>query len=251
MEGFVIRTAPSGPLVLGGAQGDVLAWNDAIKRWFPTPNGAVGPQGPQGMTGSPGPQGFQGMTGAPGPQGFQGMTGAPGSPGPQGFQGMTGSVGPQGPQGFQGAAGAAGTRILGQLSASTNRNMTVPSSALAYAQVELTIGGSFVASGWSLTAGNVGPFVNGTGGTRKVGLLWIPKYEIPGTNTFQYGASVNGATPAIVQDVTNNNAFACWGFMQVVDVPNGQGIWVAVRNTAAADVASVGHHGSICLWEIS
>jgi hypothetical protein len=80
-------------------------------------DGAVGPQGPQGLTGADGPvgpqgpQGPAGADGAVGPQGAQGPAGADGAVGPQGPQGLTGAdgaVGPQGPQGPQGPAGADG-----------------------------------------------------------------------------------------------------------------------------------------------
>ncbi len=73
--------------------------------------GAVGAQGPQGVTGptgAQGPQGITGPTGSAGPQGLQGATGATGAAGAQGSQGATGAQGPQGITGPTGATGAAG-----------------------------------------------------------------------------------------------------------------------------------------------
>jgi hypothetical protein len=52
------------------------------------PQGATGPQGPQGLTGATGPQGLTGETGATGPAGPQGATGATGATGPQGPTGL-------------------------------------------------------------------------------------------------------------------------------------------------------------------
>ena len=66
------------------------------------PQGATGPQGPQGIQGEPGPQGPKGETGATGPQGPKGH---PGDTGPQGPKGDTGATGPQGPEGHTGASG--------------------------------------------------------------------------------------------------------------------------------------------------
>lgn len=60
------------------------------------PQGATGPQGDKGDTGSQGPQGPKGDTGNTGPQGPKGDTGE------QGPKGDTGEQGPQGPQGPQG-----------------------------------------------------------------------------------------------------------------------------------------------------
>ena len=86
-------------------------------------NGAVGPQGPVGLTGATGPTGPQGpigLTGATGPTGAQGPIGLTGATGSQGVQGLTGAtgpigltgaagaVGPQGPIGLTGATGAVG-----------------------------------------------------------------------------------------------------------------------------------------------
>ena len=81
--------------------------------------GAVGPQGPIGLTGpagATGPQGPVGLTGAAGatgPQGPIGLTGAAGATGAQGPIGLTGpagATGPQGPTGLTGAAGAPGAQ---------------------------------------------------------------------------------------------------------------------------------------------
>jgi hypothetical protein len=68
--------------------------------------GAVGPTGPQGITG------FQGLTG---PQGAQGITGFQGLTGPQGPQGPTGVglTGAIGPQGITGPQGTTGVGITG------------------------------------------------------------------------------------------------------------------------------------------
>ncbi len=80
-------------------------------------NGAVGPQGPVGLTGATGaigpqgPVGPTGATGAIGPQGPVGLTGATGAVGPQGLvgpTGATGAIGPQGPVGPKGDTGATG-----------------------------------------------------------------------------------------------------------------------------------------------
>ena len=70
-------------------------WFDiqVISGFSPLLNGATGPQGPQGITGSQGIQGPQGVTGS---QGIQGPTG---STGLQGIQGATGSTGATGPTG--------------------------------------------------------------------------------------------------------------------------------------------------------
>jgi len=91
-------------------------------------DGAVGPQGPIGLTGAAGPQGPIGLTGATGPQGPIGLTGATGATGPQGVAGINGTngvdgavgpmgaVGPQGPIGLtgpQGPQGVAGASIVG------------------------------------------------------------------------------------------------------------------------------------------
>jgi len=75
--------------------------------------GATGPQGNQGVQGAQGSQGYQGVQGATGPQGNQGVqgaVGAQGSVGAQGNQGIQGATGPQGNQGVQGAVGAQGVQ---------------------------------------------------------------------------------------------------------------------------------------------
>ncbi|MEW6521912.1 MAG: carbohydrate-binding protein, partial [Thermodesulfobacteriota bacterium] len=82
--------------------------------------GAVGPQGDQGIQGEVGPQGPQGIQGEIGPQGPAGPQGQTGLRGPQGDQGpagppgatgATGPAGPQGPIGPIGPAGAPGTAV--------------------------------------------------------------------------------------------------------------------------------------------
>jgi len=63
----------------------------------------TGPQGPQGIPGTPGaqgPQGIPGIAGAPGPKGD------PGAPGATGPQGIPEAVGPQGPAGPAGTTSA-------------------------------------------------------------------------------------------------------------------------------------------------
>jgi hypothetical protein len=75
------------------------------------PAGATGPQGPIGLTGAagaPGAQGPIGLTGATGPQGPVGLTGATGAQGPVGLTGPAGATGPQGPVGLTGATGVQG-----------------------------------------------------------------------------------------------------------------------------------------------
>lgn len=92
--------------------------------------GTQGVSGPQGITGSQGPQGFigtegfQGLRGSTGPQGFigpqgnmgqigltgeRGVTGSQGFTGPQGTIGSVGNQGSTGPQGTGGSLGLTGT----------------------------------------------------------------------------------------------------------------------------------------------
>lgn len=83
----------------------------ALSAMFPSSSQLVGPEGPQGATGSVGPIGPQGLTGPIGPQGLKGDTGSVGPqglPGKQGEQGLQGPQGPQGPQGLMGPVGAVG-----------------------------------------------------------------------------------------------------------------------------------------------
>lgn len=82
--------------------------------------GLQGPQGVNGLDGSPGiqgPQGDPGFQGVPGPpgapgqpgiHGFAGRPGPPGQKGEPGGSGMPGLVGPQGPPGSPGPPGKAG-----------------------------------------------------------------------------------------------------------------------------------------------
>ncbi|MFM8443810.1 MAG: hypothetical protein ACKN9W_10800 [Methylococcus sp.] len=69
---------------------------------------ALGPVGPQGVTGAPGAAGPQGPAGASDAAGPQGPAGAPGAVGPQGPAGAPGAVGPQGANGAQGPQGSIG-----------------------------------------------------------------------------------------------------------------------------------------------
>jgi hypothetical protein len=81
--------------------------------WHLVTWGAVGPTGPQGLTGATGaigPQGIQGFLGAIGPQGIPGIVGAPGADGAAGIDGAAGAIGPQGSTGADGAVGAAGAQ---------------------------------------------------------------------------------------------------------------------------------------------
>ncbi len=101
-------TGPQGPQ---GIPGEIGATG---------PTGATGPQGPQGIAGEIGATGPTGATGPQGPQGIAGeigATGPTGATGPQGPQGIageigatgpTGATGPQGPQGIAGEIGATG-----------------------------------------------------------------------------------------------------------------------------------------------
>ena len=69
------------------------------------PEGATGPQGPQG---GEGPQGVPGAQGQQGPRGIQGIQGNQGERGPEGQQGLMGPQGVQGPRGEQGDVGPMG-----------------------------------------------------------------------------------------------------------------------------------------------
>lgn len=107
-----IRIPPSGPNIVGNANGDVLIWNAAAGLWEAGPQtgsgstGPTGPTGPSGVTGPTGPTGA-GVTGATGPTGPTGIgtTGATGPTGPTGPTGVgtTGATGPTGPTGPTGA----------------------------------------------------------------------------------------------------------------------------------------------------
>lgn len=84
-------------------------WLD--NQWYDISNGAMGPQGPQGLigpAGATGPAGAAGPVGAPGPTGSQGPAGATGPVGPAGAPGPVGAPGPTGPVGPAGATGPIG-----------------------------------------------------------------------------------------------------------------------------------------------
>jgi hypothetical protein len=70
--------------------------------------GAIGPQGPTGLTGIQGPAGVAGIQGPAGATGATGLQGPAGATGPQGPAGTTGAAGPQGPAGVLASGAAAG-----------------------------------------------------------------------------------------------------------------------------------------------
>jgi hypothetical protein len=93
---------PQGPIGLTGATGPIGLTGAAGATGA---NGAVGPQGPIGLTGATGPIG---LTGAAGATGANGAVGPQGPIGLTGAAGANGAIGPQGPIGLTGAAGANG-----------------------------------------------------------------------------------------------------------------------------------------------
>jgi hypothetical protein len=98
-------TGDTGPQGIQGLKGDT---GDTGAAGPTGPTGATGPQGATGDTGPQGLQGIQGETGATGSQGIQGETGLTGATGPQGEQGIQGIQGIQGETGPAGATGETG-----------------------------------------------------------------------------------------------------------------------------------------------
>jgi uncharacterized protein (TIGR02145 family) len=109
LTGLMGQQGPAGQIGANGqsaydiwlAQGNTGTQQDFLNSL----QGAIGPQGPQGLTGATGPQGPIGITGL---QGVTGPAGATGATGPQGPAGSTGLTGPAGATGTQGPAGSTG-----------------------------------------------------------------------------------------------------------------------------------------------
>lgn len=113
---------PTGPIGPTGPQGPIGPSGGP-----PGPQGPVGPIGPQGPSGPQGPAGPQGNTGNTGPVGPSGPIGPQGVSGPQGPTGPQGVQGPIGPQGIQGPIGPAafgGDGSLGDVTISSNTNLS-------------------------------------------------------------------------------------------------------------------------------
>ena len=112
--------------LIAGNQGN--APSSSATQWGILALGAVGVQGPQGLTGATGPQGLIGVTGPAGPQGLPGPAGATGA---------------QGPVGATGPAGASVANYMGNYVSTTNYGL----------DDAVSFGGSTYVS---LIAGNVG-----------------------------------------------------------------------------------------------
>ncbi|MBI5547127.1 MAG: hypothetical protein HY901_24870, partial [Deltaproteobacteria bacterium] len=167
--GEVGAAGPTGPMGLTGPAGPVGAAGPQGA------TGAVGPTGPVGPVGPVGAAGPQGATGAVGPMGPQGPQGSQGPQGPQGVQGPIGLTGPTGATGAVGPAGPAGPsdevtdsagQVLGHLVASSNKGVTVVTSA----HYQVTIGWDGVvapAQIWWSTAGCTGTAYLNAGNSAK------------------------------------------------------------------------------------
>jgi hypothetical protein len=99
---------PEGPQGIQGERGPEGATGPTGQQGVQGIEGPTGPQGVQGIEGPTGPQGVQGIEGPTGPQGVQGIEGPTGPTGPQGVQGIEGPTGPTGQQGVQGIEGPTG-----------------------------------------------------------------------------------------------------------------------------------------------
>lgn len=133
-------------------------WLD--NQWYDISNGAIGPQGPQGLVGpagATGPAGAAGPVGAPGPTGSQGPAGTTGPIGPAGSPGPVGAPGPAGPAGAPGPIGPKGDNGATWLSGSG-----APASSLGNLNdlyLDNDLGDVYIkgSGGWVLSANIKGP----------------------------------------------------------------------------------------------
>ena len=131
---------PPGPPGADGQDGDVGPPGP------PGPSGPPGANGEDGAQGPPGADGQDGDVGSPGPPGSPGANGQDGAQGPPGADGKDGEQGPPGPPGADGQDGAQGP--------------PGPSGEDAD-NVKQLIQDFMVASGESVTAGDVVQFLDG------------------------------------------------------------------------------------------
>ncbi len=119
--------------------------------------GPTGPTGPQGIQGVPGPPGPAGANGATGPAGANGATGPAGANGATGPTGADGATGPAGANGATGPAGANGA--TGPAGANGVAGATGPTGPAGPVNLQSGI----IASGGTVTVGNVSAASGGTG----------------------------------------------------------------------------------------
>ena len=132
-------------------------------QWYDISNGAIGPQGPQGLVGpagATGPAGAAGPVGAPGPTGTQGPAGTTGPLGPAGAPGPVGAPGSPGPAGPAGAPGPIGPK--GDNGATWLSGSGAPDSAtgnLNDLYLDNDLGDVYIkgSGGWVLSANIKGP----------------------------------------------------------------------------------------------
>jgi hypothetical protein len=165
-----------------------LGWGTATS--LVGPAGAVGPQGPIGLTGTTGPQGPIGLTGATGPIG---LTGPAGASGPQGLPGTNG---------LNGQDGADGRTILSGI---IDPVATVGDSGDFYINtVNNTLFGPKTALGWGTATSLVGPAgATGSAGPQgPIGLTGAAGPQgLPGTNG-QDGADGRTVLSGIIDPVS-------------------------------------------------
>ena len=139
--------------------------------------------------------------------------------------------------------------LKGSISSPTGKAMVVPDNTGSYSPVELDSAtwASMVAAGWSLTAGDVGPFVNNTGSSQDVVLVLTIFTGSTAGSQLLYGASVNGADPVKPYQVSGTATNVTRVVTGIVTVPNGGTVWPYVRSTTASTV-NVTHIGAIMLY---
>jgi len=152
---------PQGPIGLTGATGAAGPKGATGATGVQGPiglsgaTGAVGPQGPAGPIGLTGATGSPGAVGPQGPIGLTGATGAQGAPGAVGPQGLAGEIGPIGPQGAQGIAGPSGSNGMSVTTfAVPPGNPSCPAGGAALTSAS---GVNYVCNGADGVTGAVGP----------------------------------------------------------------------------------------------
>jgi hypothetical protein len=215
--------------------------------------GAVGPQGPIGLTGpagATGPQGPIGLTGAAGAPGVQGPIGLTGATGPQGPVGLTGATGAQGPVGLTGPAGATGTQgpvgLTGATGAQGPVGLTGPAGATG-AQGPIGLTGAAGATGAQGPIGLTGP-AGPTGATGPVGPAGTYSagtgISIVGGSVISNTGDTDGADDIVNSSIANGDVSGTFSTLSVNKLKGRN-----VSSAAPADQQVIKWNASSNQWE--